>query len=363
MRTFARVCILGGCLLGCSGDPPVAPPTSDRPDTSPTDATDSRDGSALDVLASDGSVEGDAAGDAVEGDAPTDASAGARWESLGCERRVSSIWGTGPSNVYFSVSGNGVLHLRPDGRTVVEANSRGIGRVWGRSATEVYAISGREVLRSSGDGNWAPYAELPETFNIPSPLFGDANSLYVGLSDRGGFPFVGRYRPGVGWSHLSEDQVFAAWPLPGDELLLGVQGGRVAVARYIAASDRFVNGTGFLDYFKVENRGISVWAGSIDDAYAVVYSNDGKMPNAIYRSFGGDRWTALEVPGLSDPRVVWSSGGGDVYVAQRGGTILHLQGGVWTTEMTPSAELVTVWGADANTVFAGGTCLLRRVPR
>lgn len=327
-------------------------------DTSPSDAA------AGDALPDNDSERADVVVDDPSGGdtSPLDAAAGARWESLGCDRRVSSIWGAGPSDVYFSVSGNGVLHLRPDGRMVVEANDRGIGRVWGRSATEVYAISGRQVLRSNGDGNWVPYADLPETFNVPSPLFGDANSLYVGLANRGGFPFVGRYRPGVGWTELNAGQVYAAWPLPGDELLLGVQGGRAAVTRYIPASDQFVDGRGFLDYFKVENRGISVWASS-NEAYAVVYSNDGKMPIAIYRSTRVDQWSALMVPDLNDPRAVWSSGSGNVYVAQRGGTVLHLQGDVWTTEMTPSAELLTVWGANADTVFAGGTCLLRRVSR
>jgi hypothetical protein len=324
---------------------------------------DVRDAGEADLMPpSDVQEASDVPGDLAAEDRPApDASVGARWESLGCDRRIRAIWGAGPSDVYFTAEGMGVLHLRPDGRMVNEAPERTIAYVWGRSATEVYATSGAEILRSDGRGSWTTFMRVMEGLIASSLVWTDANSLYVTGIDAGGYPSLARYRPGAGWTSLRGIQVLSVWVQSNEHAFIGVRSMNTAIYDYRPDSGEFVRGVGFPAAFKIEHRGIGVWGSALDDIYAIASNNLSGDPIALYHSMGEDRWSALTVPGLSEPTAIWGSSRGDVYVAQRNGTVLHLQGSAWTTETTPSRELLTIWGSDANTVYAGGSCLLRRV--
>lgn len=358
---------IGSLLFAC---------TSARPGTSPGPSDAARDNDAspdvdaevdLDVPGTDSAALLDTPNEASTSDGsagPPDGSTGTggRWEALRCERQVSWIWGSSADNVYFSEGMRSVLHLRPDGRLVVEPTDRAIGSIWGRSATEIYATSGASILRSRGDGTWTSLASINQPYFRVQAIFGDADSLFVTAIDQGGYGALFRYRSDPGWSlALRAAYVLSWWGPSNGAFYLGQEAGDAPVHRFDARTNQIEPGQGFRHTLETQYYGDSVWASTLDDAYVLMRSSIGGLRNGLFHTSDGTHWTLMNSPVMDQAVGIWGTRRGEVYVALRHGSILHFRDGTWTTEPTAAGELRRIWGIG-STIFAGGDCVLRRVP-
>ena len=97
---------------------------------------------------------------------------------------------------------------------------------------------------------------------------------------------------------------------------------------------------------------LSIWGSRADDLYAV-----GGRPDAgVVMRFDGNAWRSVDL-GVSVPLLNWVFGFSptDVTVVGNGGTILHFDGGSWSTESTTvTQDLWGVWGTRRDALWAVG---------
>ena len=60
---------------------------------------------------------------------------------------------------------------------------------------------------------------------------------------------------------------------------------------------------------------------------------------------------------------VWGTGPSDIYVVEERGALWHFDGVAWTLEVVPGArEPRLIWGTPAGELFLAGACIQHRVP-
>ena len=363
--TLACAMTLGGC--SDADAPPV------REDASPMDAPPSEAGAdvltpevmSLDAADPDATTQADASTDT--GAAPADALAPEPWRSLRCGLNVNAIWGSGPDDVYIA-SRAGLLRLRGASLTT-EVPGASANGVWGRSATEVYAIIGLEVRVSRGDGVWRPHSTFPTGAFSSGGLTGSASSLYALVGDNGGHVSAHQYAAAGGWSPLRSGRRddAAIWVAQEGEIYVGGLG-RDPVSHWRDGALTGATRGGFPALFDGDRRGRSVWGSAPTDVYLLVRSDLAEEGVGLYHSDGTDVWTRLAEPALrlrsaisTGPIRVWGTGPTDVYVAEDEGRLWHFDGRAWSSEEVPEAATIrAIWGSTDGTLLLGGECLHRR---
>ena len=212
-------------------------------------------------------------------------------------RYVGGIWGPSASEVFVAVGYDdgitgAILHLRA-GTWTVEPTGWLMIRVWGSSATDVWAIGRRyeSLYSSTGDGTWARNAA--STGTAYSAVWGSGpGDEYVVMT-----PLQGR-----------TDSAFVAHSQPD---------GRFAIEHGVAAEEL-----------------LTVWGSGPRDVYVAgrtrteLFSTDKAV---VYHSTGDGQWPVLQLPlqfGVTRIDVIWGSSASDVYMggyadAYKAGAFLH----------------------------------------
>jgi hypothetical protein len=203
----------------------------------------------------------------------------------------------------------------PDERwhVVHEELDQGLVSVWGRSATDIYAVGG----------------------------------------DTGSGPLVLRY-DGARWTRLSTGSRGDLWWVNGASegpVYMGGSGG--LILRYDGSSFTVMDTPGTGTVF-------GIWAAAADDVWAV--GGVGASAGFVWRS-DGERWTALDVPELAGRGLfkVWGTGPDDVWIVGAAGAAYHWNGNALEpVDAGTSRTLFTVHleGDRAAAVGGAGTAAL-----
>ncbi len=185
-----------------------------------------------------------------------------------------------------------------------------LGRVWGRSASDVYA-GGLQTLVHFDGKEWSEIA-IPQIEGSISGMWGDAGSLWVSAGHQFN-AFVYHRAPGGAWAQEAKVDVML--------FNLGGVGSSVwAVGSSGTVFHRQKDGQWKRE---AEARGkeyTSVWASAEDDVYAA--------GTDLLHSRGDGQWDAVELPVGGPLRYVWGRGKDDVFVGVAGG-VFHLAGERW----------------------------------
>ncbi len=185
-----------------------------------------------------------------------------------------------------------------------------LGRVWGRSATDVYA-AGMKVLAHFDGKTWSPI-DIPHLEGSISAVWGNATDLWV----TAGHQYTAHvyHRDGAGvWAHELKTDVML--------FNLGGAGGSVwAVGTSGAIFRRDKEGRWKQESEKKSAQYGSVWASAEDDVWVA--------GSELVHSTGDGRWSRVDLPVAGPVRYVWGRGKGDVLAGTPGG-LLHLVDGQW----------------------------------
>ncbi len=371
----SRLALAAALSVGCSTAPSPQGTTGDVP---PADVSQPIDGAAdvgLDT-ATDDTATADADTPTPDGPpeagsdvAVPDAAPAFAWNMLRCDVATRAIWAANATNVYFATD-RGLLRYRGGALTTEFTGS--VNAVWGRSATEVFALVGLEVRVSSGDGRWQAHSRMPMESYTTGQLTGSATELFAIAGDEGGFANALRWEASTGWRRLETPRLDqrGIWVAREGEIYV-TQLGCDPVSHY-RENVRQPRSTGaFPSGFKCERSGRSVWGSSPSDVYLLATSADPSEPLGLFHSDGTNHWTRLSQPMLSPDEGllmrgavrVWGTGPSDIYVVEERGALWHFDGVAWTREVVPGArEPRLIWGTPAGELFLAGACIQHRVP-
>lgn len=211
---------------------------------------------------------------------------------------IRGIWGPSANEVYvaagvWSTGVGAVLHLKNGAWTAEPTGQHILNRVWGSSATDVYAIGsdGSTLYHSRGDGTWT------------NTGVGNGKWMY-GVWGSG---------PGDVYVVMSPD-TFAQ--------------GNAAIAHSKS------NGTWALEHTMSVEQLVTVWGSGPGDVYVggqTLAENPASNKSVLYRSIGDGQWSAVTMPAEiagGMVRVIWGSSASNVYLGGFGttSTAILLQG-------------------------------------
>lgn len=229
------------------------------------------------------------------------------WQDRSDERtwQLTSVWGSGPADVYVSVLANFVYHWDGVGwKKQTDGIPIGITyrAVWGSGPNDVF-LAGPSVYRSTGDGRWT---------GQPIPA--------------GVGPFVDMWGSG-----------------PNDIWVMGGSG----VARWKG------DGQWRMEAGPRERGAVGIWGSGPNDVYILYF-------DAVAHTDGRGSWTLQSVPEKRGPDEsffdIWGSGPTDVYVGGSDGRIFHSQGdGRWFAEgidpKLPRLDVRAIWGSGPKDIY------------
>lgn len=360
-------------------------------------------------------IEGrDAGNDAVEdtdgcGDAcaPVVACDQAEWcpveGAVRARYLLTSVWGSGPNDVWAAGSGGTIVHW--DGTSWTETPSgipETLNAIWGTGPNDIYAVSTRSrIIHSTGfhDGSaqWSLSADAPVWEGLPHRMrtvWGPSPSEvwvagdFINIEQDGViYSNFDRWRKvefdgGIGWegvaatgalTYLDDFHVQATmrsiWGTgPSDIWVLADLGG------YLGPFGPGAQG-GKTFHFAPGEDGGAQWAEVGTQMTSGLKSIWGSGPNDVWavgargaiRHFGpGSRiWDIVETPTIADLFAVWARASDDAWVVGEGGTILHFDGTSWTPSSTALVDrklpnLYGVWGSGSDDVWAVGDGVVLR---
>lgn len=196
---------------------------------------------------------------------------------------ATGIWGASASEVFvaagYNATGTGaILHLR-GGTWTVEPVDTIMKRVWGSSATDIWAtgIGSETLYQSKGDGTWV--------------------------------------RRGIGYGRPPT----AVWGSgPGDVYVVVSPNNRTTGNAYVAHSKP--DGTFALEHGIAIEELLTVWGSGPGDVYVAgrtltdFFTTDKAV---LYHSIGDGQWTELQVPGqyaINRIDIIWGASASDVYM-------------------------------------------------
>jgi hypothetical protein len=207
--------------------------------------------------------------------------------------------------------------------------------VWGRSATEVYAIGGQQTLMR-WDGNAWSVAERPTSW----PIF-DLWGLDNGVIFAAGYGGTVLRFDGVSWTEIPTDF---------DDHLVSI----LAFSETdIYVAEQFP-GRDIRHYDGVEWTNIGTAPGGIHDL-------GGSGPGDIYvvgfegmmTHYDGAMWTPVPGFPFSDITSVWSNASDDVFALQFGSQLFHFDGIDWTLvgSDTTGSYFSDMWSTSSSNVW------------
>jgi hypothetical protein len=248
--------------------------------------------------------------------------------------------------------------------------------VWGRSATEVYAIGSQQTLLRWDGVNWSP-AQDP-----PSPPISDLWGLDTGVIFAAGyFGTVLRF-DGVTWTEIptdfstdliailafAENDIFVAerFPSAGIRHFDGIEWTQIGTA---PDGIHDLGGSGPGDIYAVGFEGMmthfdgaewtpvtgfietditSVWSNAIDDVFAL-------QQGALLHHFDGIGWTQVGSDATASWQSdMWGTSFNNLWFADQSGGLSHFDGAIVTEFDLPNDGLLGIWGDTQGSVHAVG---------
>ena len=296
---------------------------------------------------------------------------------------LSSIWGSGPNDVWAVGAFGSVTHW--DGTTwttaPIDAHAS-LRAVWGTGPDDVWTMSApNQIYHSTGFVNGAAQ------WTAASPVISDPiDSLAVGGAiwgtGRGDIWILGRSLPvqrpddfflelgwrtavidgAPGWAPVVRDWNFemvrGIWGSgPGDVWIVGNKFDSLAFAAHsggVAAAEGGVPVWTEIDV-QAPSPLYAVWGSGAEDVWAV--GDDGTIRHFTANARFG---TAVVSPTRENLRGIWGTGPNDIWAVGENGTILHYDGATWKVSSVAfaSAERPTlygVWGSSPSDVWAVGS--------
>ena len=271
---------------------------------------------------------------------------GTGWSPMtwGAEFGFEGVWGSSGKDVYAvgGVDGFGIAHgviLHYDGvcwRNVYSTTDYQFTDVWGSSSSDVFVATSRGPVLHYDGTNWTSMDLGAGPYTYIGGLWGTGASDVFAVGDDG-----------------------AAWHYDGSNWQLVASVDATVLRRVWGSSARDVFAVGALYQPTMTEAAIwhydgarwtsipsdteselwSVWGSGTDDVFVV-----GNTANqGVISRYDGAAWDTTFVPVTPTLQGVWGSGPGDVYVVGGGarngfccmgaGTILHFDGGSWTSVM------------------------------
>jgi hypothetical protein len=201
------------------------------------------------------------------------------------------VW-VSPDNQVFAAGAEGVV-IRYDGQTWSQMESPvpgGLGCVWGRSASDVFVVSGRALLHYDGEGWRAVPGEAQESI---TSLWGFGDEVF-GVTMNG--------------------QIFRSH-------------GSALTTVYLASEVL-----------------LSIWGFSEHNIYAA-------GANGLLLHFDGDEWSRIPSGRNENFRGIWSASDHDLYIVGDSG-ILYYDGRTFSEMDTPPGNYSLIWGTSQNNIYA-----------
>lgn len=379
LKPHRVLAILAGCGLvaasfaSCADDADA--PTAADLDSGPSDP-----------FAVDSGV--DASGDAdAEAAAPIPSCDVVEWcgvsTSLDSRVFLSSIWGSGKSDIWASGSNGHVLHF--DGTTWVAApapTTQSLYAIGGTGSNDVWTVSSANAIFhskgfTSGAANWTLETTIPHLPPNPrgfAPQLGPilkalwprtAADIWVGgealIGTNFDYETVWHAGPasdgGIPWdaAHAGEpDDVNAIWGSGANDVWVA---GTTAVSHTTGnLSDAGVPGYDWTSY-DVPSVGaiFGLWGSGPGDVWGV-----GAHGVIVHFTAALGQWRAVASGTVENLRAIWGAAANDIWIVGDSGTLLHYDGTTWRTStgaFSPSAKpnLLGVWGSSSSDIWAVGS--------
>lgn len=273
---------------------------------------------------------------------------GSSWAKTDAPVVLSSVWGTGPEDVWAVGPEGTVVHY--DGTEWSQARG-GMGRslegLHGFSNGTVYAAGGSIVLRNGGSG-WEVAVAVEESPHYA--IWGESDNDFFVVG--GGMNYIMRVRNGA-WSRHAVPGGWGSYR--------GVWGS--------SSSDVFVGGSRIMHFdgagwtvmlgADAEFEVTDVWGSSPTDVYVVQDRIDPRMLH-----YDGTDWSPVGLPevewgegAMGQPYLngLWGSSTTDIFAVGGPGAILHFDGERWTAmDSGTDVALHAVGGSSPENVYAVG---------
>jgi hypothetical protein len=354
------------------------------------EAPPSVDPSTVDGAASDAGTFGDGSDGAVDAAVdPCHMSEGActepEWIPVSTGHSsglgLSSIWGSGPNDVWAVGAKGSVIHW--DGATWTSMpidTNYSLQSVYGTGPNDVWVVSTASLIyRSTGFSNGTAM------FVRETPLFENATLpttvgalLAVWATGPGDVWISGKHRTSVGgqiltgWRSTPGDGGVAWTPLnalgsinvtygiwgtgPNDAWMVGSKG---------STNTSFASHT---NGGSATDGGMPTWTEVDTATFAVLNAISGTGSSDVWavgnsgtiRHYtGGAKWDIVDSPTSQNLRGVWAAATDDVWAVGENGTVLHYDGTEWkpsavAMSKTDTRHLYAVWGSGPSDVWAVG---------
>jgi photosystem II stability/assembly factor-like uncharacterized protein len=293
---------------------------------------------------------------------------------------LTSVWGTGPSDVWAVGSGGTIIHWNGTAWVITPTTVKNtFHAVWGRSATDVWAVAMTDTIFhttgfANGTAEWkrATNAVEPDNARAATAVWGSgAGDLRIGTRarayfdpDTGEFPWIDQYTldesdGGVAWNAvLGEGNVHAFWGASATDIWLVADNSEKNGWERGMIKHGTPGAKGGLEWTTVDSQSTvvleGIWGSSANDIWAV-----GDKGTIRRRTNGATRWEIIASPTQEPLHAIWGSAANDVWVVGDSGTILHFDGTTWSKSLAAfdlglKPNLYGVWGSSANDVWIVG---------
>jgi hypothetical protein len=257
--------------------------------------------------------------------------------------------------------------------TVMNSPTLNLVGIWGNSGSDVFVVENApdgmgdsSILHYNGSAWSVEYSLSPDfLFSAFSSVWGNSGSnVFVGTV-YGYYWTLLRY-DGISWSFDSKGcggkcytAINGIWGSSGSDVFAI---GQISVQLTHVITGPFINhydGTSWTEMMGFPPDGSSadlygVWGSSGSDVFAV-----GSGGTILH--YNGGTWSSMTSGTTNYIYGIWGSSGSDVFAAGSGGTILHYNGSTWSSMASGTTNnIYGIWGSSGSDVFAvgsGGTIL------
>ncbi len=302
--------------------------------------------------------------------------------SLSTLHSLTSLWGSGPNDVWAVGSGGMIIHY--DGKAwektapPQEATFNTFRSVWGSGPNDVWVVSMTDVILhgtgwANGGTTWTFVeglaGQLPEQRAATTVWGTGPDDVRIGFRSR--FLMVGsEFAAYNQWVKAADPDGGTSWAIAKGEGSIHGFWGTANDIWYVADNSEnngwqrgiTVHGTandaGVMVWTPVESQSTqrleAIWGSGPDDIWAV-----GDNGTIRHMTNGGSRWDIVASPTMEALHGVWGSGANDVWAVGDNGTILHFDGTGWKKSTAAFAigrkpRLAAVWGSGPNDVWIVG---------
>ena len=364
-KVGARVLAFAWVVAGCGGghvvrEPDAGPGTGGSGGTSDADA-------AAPSGSSDGAVDANRSADAGADGGPS--SGALAWRLLSAPAigidRVTTIWGSGASDIYLGTQNGNVFHLGRSGTWSNRQISVGqVTAIWGSGPADVYlaADMAASIFHSAGDDVWTS-VDLPVAYPAVKGIWGSGSGNVYAVGGAG--PIF--HLTGSTWAseltfQMGRVTLYGAWG-SGPNNVYSIKSGGDSVWRSTGTDDWAPEST------NAPNLTAHLWGSGASDVYMTLAPYNLDMgPTQVIHSPGDGHWSSQLAVASYRLNALWGSGSDDVYAggvhvnAQNvsdAAALYHTTGdGVWTAVPLDVPGLLTldcIWGSSARDVYLAVT--------